>query len=133
VTPPIAEAPSPVAATPTVFSEPAPPPPPPPPAPSNGKPDIQASFDAKVKGAVYAWHNANYPTAASTMHFAGKTQVEFHLRDGVVSGARVLTSCGVGLFDQSSLAAVQGARYPETPAEVRGRDNLYQIWVEYNN
>lgn len=133
VTPPVADAPSPVAATPTAFTEPAPPPPPPPMPPQTGKPDLQATYDAKVKGAVYAWHNANYPSAASAMHFSGKTQVEFHLRDGVVSGVRVMTSCGVGLFDQSSLAAVQGARYPEAPAELHGHDNLYQIWVEYRN
>lgn len=131
--PPLAQAPSPVAATANAFSEPVPASPPPPAPPSNNHPDIQASFDAKVRGAVNAWHNVHYPTAASTMHFAGKTQVEFHLRDGAVSGVRVLISCGVGLFDQSSLAAVQGASYPETPAELRGHDNLYQIWVEYRN
>jgi len=130
--PPVAQAPSPIAATPNAFTEPAPAPPPPVPS-STGRPDIQASYDAKVRGAVSAWHNANYPVAATTMHYAGKTQVEFHLRDGVVGGVRVLTSCGVGLFDQASLHAVQGASYPETPAELRGHDNLYQIWVEYRN
>jgi len=133
VAPPLAQAPSAIAATPNAFTEPTPAPPPPPVPPSTGRPDIQASYDAKVRGAVNAWHNANYPVAATTMHFAGKTQVEFHLRDGVVSGVRVMASCGVGLFDQSSLHAVQGASYPETPAELRGHDNLYQIWVEYRN
>ena len=131
--PPPAQAPSPVAAIPNAFSEPVPLPPPPPAPPATGHPDLQATYDAKVKGAVNAWHNAHYPPAASTMHFAGKTQVEFHLRDGVVSGVRVLATCGVGLFDQSSLAAVQGASYPEAPAELHGHDNLYQIWVEYRN
>ncbi len=131
--PPVADAPSPVVATPNAFTEPAPAPPAPPVPPSTGKPDLQTSYDAKVRGAVNAWHNANYPVAASTMHFAGKTQVEFHLRDGVVGAVRVLTSCGVGLFDQASLHAVQGASYPETPAELRGHDNLYQIWVEFRN
>ncbi|MBV8634479.1 MAG: energy transducer TonB [Burkholderiaceae bacterium] len=132
--PPIAQAPSPIAATPNAFTEQAPVPPPPPPAPpANSHPDLQATYDAKVRGAVHAWHNAHYPPAASTMHFSGKTQIEFHLRDGIVSGIRIMTTCGVGLFDQSSLAAVQGASYPEAPAELRGHDNLYQIWVEYNN
>lgn len=131
--PPVAQAPSPIAATPNAFTEQAPVPPPPPAPVATGHPDLQATYDAKIRGAVNAWHNAHYPSAASTMHFAGKTQVEFHLRDGVVSGVRILSSCGVGLFDQSSLAAVQGASYPEAPAELRGHDNLYQIWVEYRN
>lgn len=130
--PPLAQAPSPIASTPNAFTEPAPPPPAPPAPPAN-HPDLQATYDAKVKGAVNTWHNAHYPPAASTMHFAGKTQIEFHLRDGVVSGVKIMTSCGVGLFDQSSIAAVQGASYPEAPAELRGHDNLYQIWVEYRN
>jgi protein TonB len=131
--PPLAQAPSPIAAAPNAFTEPAPAPAPPPAPPATSHPDLQATYDAKVRGAVNAWHNVHYPSAASTMHFTGKTQVEFHLRDGVVSGVRVLTTCGVGLFDQSSLAAVQGASYPEAPAELRGHDNLYQIWVEYRN
>lgn len=131
--PTLAETPSPIAATPNAFSEPAPTPPPPPVPPSTGKPDIEDTYKAKVTAAVLAWHLANYPSAATTMHFSGKTRVEFHLRDGVVSGVHVVIPSPVQMFDRISMDAVQSARYPETPAELRGHDNLYQIWVEYNN
>jgi len=131
VAPPVAEAPSPIAATPNAFSEPTPAPTPPPLPPAPGKPDIKATFDAKVRAAVYQWHVSNYPPVALTMHFGGKAMVEFHLRDGVVSGSRILSSCGVGMFDQAALRAVQSASYPETPAELRGHDNLYQVGVEF--
>ncbi|HEY8027802.1 MAG TPA: TonB family protein [Burkholderiaceae bacterium] len=131
VAPPVADAPSPIAATPNAFTEPAPAPVPPPPPPTVGKPDLKAAFDAKVRAAVYQWHTGNYPPAALTMHFGGKAIVEFHLRDGVVSGSRILSSCGVGMFDQAALRAVQNASYPETPTELRGHDNLYQVGVEF--
>ena len=134
VTPPVAQDPSPVAATPTAFTEPAPPAPAPvPPPPVAGKVDAHAAYDAKVKSAVYQWHRANYPPVASTMHFSGRVQVEFHLHDGVVGGVTVKTSCGIGLFDQAAMRAVQNAVYPETPAELRGHDNLYLVWVEFQN
>lgn len=131
VAPPVADAPSPIAATPNAFTEPAPAPVPPPPPPTVGKPDLKAAFDAKVRAAVYQWHTSNYPPVALTMHFGGKAIVEFHLRDGVVSGSRILSSCGVGMFDQAALRAVQNAGYPETPTELRGHDNLYQVGVEF--
>jgi protein TonB len=129
IAPPIAPAPAPVAAVRPAFAEPAPAPPPPP--VSSSKADPSAEYAAKVHAAVQAAHY--YPPAAAAMRFSGRVRVEFHLRDGTPSEWRVLVPCGIGMIDRAALQAVQSAHYPEPPADMRGRDNLYQVWVEFTH
>ena len=86
-------------------------------------------YAAKVRAAVQAAHT--YPPAAAAIRFSGRVRVEFHLRDAVPGEARVIVPCGVGFIDRMALQVVQSARYPEPPADLRGRDNLYQVWVEF--
>jgi periplasmic protein TonB len=128
-TPPLAEA-TPVAAAPTAFFEPAPAAPAPPP-PATGVPDPNQEYAGKVHAAVQAAHF--YPPAAAVIKFSGRVRVEFRLRDAVPSEWRVLVSCGIGMIDRAALQAVQSAHYPEPPADMRGRDNLYQVWVEFTH
>jgi protein TonB len=127
--PPVSPDPAPVAAVQTAFAEPAPVPPPPPPPSQSGKVDPALEYAAKVRAAVQAAHS--YPLAAAAIRFSGRVRVEFHLRDAVPGEARVLVPCGVGFIDHAALQAVQSARYPEPPTDLRGRDNLYQVWVEF--
>jgi protein TonB len=132
--PPLAAAPTEVA-VPPAFTQPAQsaaPPPPPPPA-SSGKADAQATYAGKVNAAVKAAHESNYPAAATMIRFNGKTQVEFHLQDGILVGEpRVLTSCGNGIFDKSALQAVLIAHYPQPPEELRGDNTTITVWVHFN-
>jgi periplasmic protein TonB len=128
--PPPQQPPTPQAAQPTAFTEPAPPPPSPAPAASaaNAKPsDIYA---AGVHAAVQAAHY--YPPAAEALRYAGRVRVEFHLRDGVPGAARLLSASGIGLIDRAALQAVESARYPETPPELRGSDLVFQVWIEFD-
>ncbi len=128
-TPPLPqESPVPEATVPTAFSEPAPPPPAPPPAANTDK--ASAEYAAKVHAAVQAAHQ--YPVAAIALRFSGRARVEFHLRDGVPGVAKLLVPSGLGLIDRAALNAVQNARYPEPPLEMRGVDLVYQVWVEFN-
>lgn len=135
-TPPVAPtpmptpvAPAPLAQVPDAFTEPAPrPPPPAPPAPS-GKVDRSAEYAAKVRAAVQA--AVYYPPAAAALHFAGRVRVEFHLQDGIPGVAQVLVTSGIGLFDRAALRTVLSAHYPAPPADLRGVDRVYQIWVEF--
>jgi len=130
---PIAAAPSEIAAAPTAFTQPAPPPPPPPPPATSGKADAQATYAAKVNAAVLAAHRQNYPAAATAIRFNGKTQVEFHLQDGILVGEpQVLTSCGNGIFDKSALQAVRIARFPAPPEELRGDNTKITVWVHFD-
>ncbi|HSY29459.1 MAG TPA: TonB family protein [Burkholderiaceae bacterium] len=127
--PPIAAAPSEIAAVPTAFTQPAPPPPP----ATSGKADAQATYAARVNTAVLAAHRQNYPAAATAIRFNGKTQVEFHLQDGILVGEpHVLTSCGNGIFDKSALQAVQIAHYPVPPEELRGDNTKITVWVHFD-
>ena len=73
-----------------------------------------------------------YPPAAQALRYAGRVRVEFHLRDGVPGDARLLAGSGIGLIDRAALQAVQSARYPETPPELRGTDLIFQVWVEFD-
>lgn len=131
-TPPLAAAPTEIAAAPTAFTQPAPPPPLPPPA-TDGKADAQATYAAKVNNAVLVAHRQNYPAAAHLIRFNGQAQVEFHLQDGILVGEpHILTSCGNGLFDKSALQAVQSARYPAPPAELRGDNTKITVWVQFD-
>jgi protein TonB len=127
--------PAPVAAEPTAFTQPAPPPsaPSPPPPVNTGKADAQATYWGKVNAAVQASHGANYPQAAHMIRFNGKTRVEFHLQDGVLVGEpHVLVSCGNGMFDKSSVQAVQLAHYPAPPEVLRGENTEVTVWVQYD-
>ena len=127
---PITPAPTPTA-VPTAFTQPAPPPPAPPPPPPNpsAKADANATYAAKVNAAIYAVNT--YPPSAAMMRFVGRTQVEFHLHDGVLVGEpRVLISCGIGLFDKWALQAVQAAHYPAPPELLRGDDTKITAWVK---
>ena len=128
-TPPPQEIPVPQASVPTAFTEPPPPAPPPPLADSTpARPS--AEFAAKVRAAVKAAEH--FPPAADVFHFAGRVQVEFHLRDGVPSEAHLIVASGYGLIDRAALPAVLSAHYPETPQEMHGVDIKYQVWIESN-
>ena len=113
---------------PTAFSEPAQARAMPPAPPISSKPDLNAEYAAKVHQAVQAAYY--YPPAAKAMRFSGRVRIEFQLRDGHVGESHVLISCGVGIFDRAAQEAVQAARYPQPPEELRGRDLRYEIWVE---
>lgn len=121
--------PAPVAEAPTAFSEPVRTPPAPPPADDKDAPN--AEYAAKVKAAVQA--AVVYPPAALALHFAGRVRVEFHLRDSVAGQARIVTASGVGMIDRAALQSVQNARYPVPPAEMQGKDHVYQVWVEFKS
>ncbi|MDB5991669.1 MAG: TonB family protein [Herbaspirillum sp.] len=121
-------------ATPNAFTEPvAPPSPPPPPAapPATAKADPSPEYAAKVRAAVLA--AVYYPPAAAALHYTGRVRVEFHLRDAVPGAARILSGSGIGMIDRAALQTVQNAHYPEPPAEMRGSDRLYQVWVEFSS
>ena len=123
--------PLPQVAAPTAFSEPVKPPLPPPPAPAvTSRPDQSLEYAAKVRAAVQA--AVFYPTAAAALRYSGRVRLEFHLKDGVPAEAQVLITSGIGFIDGAALQAVRSARYPEPPAEMRGSDRVYQVWVEFN-
>ena len=107
------------------FTEPAPPPP----VAVVGPVEPSAEYAAKVHAAVQAAHY--YPPAAVSLHFSGRVRVEFHLRDVSVNQIRVLAASGIGLIDRAAIQAVQNAVYPEPPAEIKGSDHVYQVWVEF--
>jgi TonB family protein len=133
VAPQAASVPTEIATTPTAFTQPAAALPPPPPPVNTGKADAQATYAGKVNAAVKAAHESNYPAAATMIRFNGKTQVEFHLQDGILVGEpRVLTSCGNGIFDKSALKAVLIAHYPQPPEELRGDNTAITVWVHFN-
>jgi periplasmic protein TonB len=124
-------APVPVVEMPTAFTEPVKPPPPPPPPPVSGRPDQGLEYAAKVRAAVQA--AVFYPPAAAALRFSGRVRVEFHLQDGIPGEAHVLFGSGMGIIDRAALQSVQGAHYPEPPADLRGADRVYQVWVEFNH
>lgn len=92
--------------------------------------DPREEYNAKVKVAVQA--ALVYPPAAAALNFRGRARVEFKLRDGVSSQARILASSGMGLTDRAALQSVQGAAYPLPPAALRGKEETYQVWIEFN-
>ena len=128
--PPPPEPPTPQASVPTAFTQPAPPPPAPSPAASVANVKPSDVYAARVHTAVQAAHY--YPPAAQALRYAGRVRVEFRLRDGVPGDARLLAGSGIGLIDRAALQAVQSARYPETPPELRGADLVFQVWVEFD-
>jgi protein TonB len=126
---PAPSAPAPIAEAPTAFSEAVRTPPAPAPAGDKGAPD--AEYAAKVKAAVQA--AVVYPPAALALHFAGRVRVEFHLRDSVAGQARIVSASGVGMIDRAALQSVQSASYPAPPADMQGKDHVYQVWVEFKS
>lgn len=141
VPPPPAPEPTPPLAAPTPMAEPQthvaetakpvpvparvdPTPPAPPPVDLS---ELSASYNARLSAAVQAAFVL--PATARQMGFHGKARLEFHLRDGIVSGARILLSSSLGAVDRAALAAVQGAAFPAPPAALSGKDGVYQIWV----
>ena len=129
---PLPVVPLPMVETPSAFSEPVKPPPPPaPPLPVlSGKVDHSLEYAAKVRQAVQA--AVFYPPAAAALRFSGRVRLEFHLKDAIPGEARVLASSGMGIIDRAALQSVQSAHYPEPPADMRGADRVYQVWVEFN-
>lgn len=63
---------------------------------------------------------------------SGRTRVAFQYRDGVVSGATVVVSSGVGLLDRAALAAVRDANYPMPESGFAGKTLTEQLWVNFN-
>lgn len=57
--------------------------------------------------------------------------VRISLAGGIPGDSRVSVPCGIGMIDRVALQAVQNAHYPERPADMRGRDSLYQVWLEF--
>jgi len=129
VKPPEEPAP-PVVAKPTVFSAPAPLPQPPaaapvmPPAPVV---DPALAYNVKLAAAVQAAFVVPGPAAA--LGFKGRARVEFHLRDGVVSNAKIIQGSGLGAVDRAALKAVEMASFPAPPTALVGKEGVYQIWV----
>ena len=130
---PVVAAPSeapvlPAAVTPvsTVVQAPTPPAPPPPPAGPSGP---SAEYVAKVRAAVQAAFV--YPAAAKAAEFRGRTRVAFRLLDANATGARVLVGSGMGLVDNAALQAVQKASYPLAPADQKGSELNFEVWVEF--
>ena len=120
---PLAQAPSP-----TAFSVPVTPPAPPQPPPVvTSRVDLHAEYADRVRAAVQA--AVYYPAAAVAMHFSGRVQVAFQLHDGIPGETRIMTSSGLGIIDRAALQAVQTARYPAPPDDLRGHDLSYQVWV----
>ncbi|MHB1676063.1 MAG: energy transducer TonB [Sulfuriferula sp.] len=118
---------------PTAFTEPVaapalPPAPPSDPAPvTSSKANLHAAYLDKVRAAVQA--AVYYPPIAAAMHYSGRVRVEFHLLDGTPDDIHVATSSNIGILDRAALQAVQAAHYPAPPEDLRGKDQLFQIWV----
>ena len=103
---------------------------PPLPQRSNLAAEREAEFAARVKAAIQA--AVVYPSAARAMGFVGRVRVEFHLRDGAASQARILQASGVGMIDRAALSAVTTATFPDAPDTLRGKDQVYQVTVQFD-
>ena len=129
VRPPEEPAPS-VVAKPTAFSAPAPLPQPPAVAPVNPPApvvDPALAYNVKLAAAVQAAFVVPGPAAA--LGFKGRARVEFHLRDGIVSNAKIIQASGLGAVDRAALKAVEMASFPVPPPALVGKEGVYQIWV----
>ena len=121
--------PLPPAPVPTAFTQQAPPPPPPAPA-APSKPTPSADYLMQINAAVKAAHSC--PAAAVDLHYTGKVRVDFRLNGSVPGDIKLLVASGYSMIDRAALQAVQNARYPEQPPEIRGADYVYQVWIECN-
>jgi len=135
---PVQEVTPPVVAQATAFSTPvvaasppAPPPAPPPPPPVVNPPppavDPALAYNMKLAAAVQAAFVV--PGPASALGFKGRARVEFNLRDGVASNAKIIQPSGLGAVDRAALKAVEAASFPTPPPTLAGKDGVYQIWV----
>ncbi|GAA4031827.1 TonB family protein [Actimicrobium antarcticum] len=122
---------APKVSVPTAFSAPVPVAPPLAPAAVAAIPSgPSADYIARVKAAVQA--AVIYPSAALSLEFRGRARVAFTLRDGIPSEARIVTGSGMGLIDRAALQSIQAAAYPPPPPSAQGREDSYQVWVEFN-
>jgi protein TonB len=120
----------PVVAKPTAFSAPPPPVQPVVAAPVNPLPpavDPAIAYNLKLAAAVQAAFVVPGPAAA--LGFKGRARVEFHLKDGVVSNAKLIQASGLGAVDRAALKAVEVAVFPAPPSALVGKEGVYQIWV----
>ncbi len=102
---------------------------PPAPAPRPTEADVLADYTAKIREAVQT--ALIFPKVAEELQYTGRTRVEFRLHQGQQSGARVIVTSGISMFDRAALQAVQDAIYPQSPEALRGQSRLFQIWVEF--
>lgn len=91
--------------------------------------DISLTFADKVRAAVQS--AVVFPMAARAAHLSGETKVSFDYKDGMVSGAHVITTSGNAILDKSALSAVHTAHYPMATAEYVGRILTFEIWVRF--
>jgi len=114
--------------TPSPFAE-KPVPAPPAPASRPTEADVLADYTVKIRTAVQT--ALVFPRAAAELRYTGRTRVEFRLQQGRQSGARVIVSSGINMFDRAALQAVQDAVYPQPPEALREESRLFQVWVEF--
>ena len=131
---PVQEVTPPVVAQANAFSTPvlaatppAPPPPPPVVSPPLPAVDPALAYNLKLAAAVQAAFVV--PGPASALGFKGRARVEFHLRDGVASNAKIVQPSGLGAVDRAALKAVEVAAFPAPPPPLAGKEGIYQIWV----
>ena len=125
---PVAAAPSP---TPAPVAAPVAAPAPPPAPPQLAAPGPSVEYIAKVRAAVQAAFV--YPPAAAAVGFQGRTRVSFSLHGVAPVGARVLIGSGMAMVDRAALQSVQVASYPPPPAEMKGADASFEVWVEFKS
>jgi protein TonB len=90
-------------------------------------PAVLAAYNAKLTAAVQAAFHV--PGTAADMGFKGRVQVEFTMRNGVLTNVRVDVPSGLVAVDRAAVRAVQTANYPLPPQVLIGKDGTYQIWV----
>jgi TonB family protein len=89
--------------------------------------DLALAYNVKLAAAVQAAFEV--PGSAKALSFKGKARVEFNLHDGVASAIRVVQSSGLGAVDRAAVKAVEIAKFPLPPAELKSKEGIYQIWV----
>jgi protein TonB len=72
------------------------------------------------------------PQAAEMAHEAGITRVGFTFLNGAVSNISIVASSGFPLLDDAAMQAVREARYPVTPATMRGQAEAVQVDVIFH-
>jgi len=129
---PVQDITPPVVAQPTAFSSPvvaAAPSAPPPAVVTPAAPVVDPALAYNFKLAAAVQTAFVVPGPASALGFKGRARVEFHLRDGVASNAKILQPSGLGAVDRAALKAVEAAAFPPPPPALAGKDGVYQIWV----
>jgi TonB family protein len=72
------------------------------------------------------------PAAARRQHREGRAQVRFDYLDGNVHGVALAQSSASRLLDDAALSAVQTARYPAPPPQLRGRKLSLVVWIDFH-